>query len=97
MRRYVGYSGLVGYEGLSTLKREPSLRPVQIMRQFISNLETGNSLSPAYHANQGLSSIPQYRRGQRRITNIPIGITNPISGYAGYAGYVGLGFGGLVV
>jgi hypothetical protein len=83
MRRYIGLA-IQWFGGLDTLKREPSLRAVQIMRQTISNLETGNSLSPAYHANQGLSSIPQYRRGQRRITNIPIGITNLILGYGGY-------------
>ena len=94
MRRYVGHGGLVRYVGLDTLIRAAFLRPVQIVRQFISNPDIRIA---AYHANQGLSSIPQYRRGQRRITNIPIGITNPISGYAGYAGYVGLGFGGLVV
>jgi hypothetical protein len=29
--------------GLDTLKRAAFLRPVQIMRQTISNLETGNS------------------------------------------------------
>ena len=90
MRRYVGYSGLVGYEGLSTLKREPSLRPVQIMRQSISNLETGNSLSPAYHANQGLSRALK-NQGVKRIS-ISIGITNLISRVWGLCGYAGLGF-----
>jgi len=59
--------GLVGYEGLVTLIREPLLRPVQIVRQTIPLCET------------------QRKAGQRRITNIPIGITNLISGYGGLA------------
>jgi hypothetical protein len=86
-----------GHEGLDTLIRAAFLRPVQIVRQFISNHETGISRISAYHANDGLSSIPQYARGQRRITTIPGRITNPIVGYAQYAGYIGLGYIGLVV
>jgi len=79
--------GLVGYEGLVTLKREASLRPVQIVRQFISNLETGNSLSPAYHANKGLSNLPQNGGGSEEISNIPIGITNHISWLSRFGRY----------
>jgi hypothetical protein len=43
------------YEGLDTLIRAAFLRPVQIVRQFISNLDTGNISLSAYHANKGLS------------------------------------------
>ena len=72
--------GLVGYEGLVTLKREASLRPVQIVRQTIPNLETGNSLSPAYHRYKGLSS-PLKNQGIKRIYQTSIG---SIWTYAGY-------------
>lgn len=90
---YDGYHGLVGYDGLAkrgynglvTLKREPSLRPVQIMRQTISNLETGNSLSPAYHTYKGLSRAPQKSGESKEIPNIPGSITNLIWGYGGLA------------
>ncbi len=96
MRRYSGLAKRkdIGISGLVTLIREPLLRPVQIVRQFISNLETRIA---AYHANQGLSSLPQKARESRRITHIPGRITNPIAGYARYAGNNGLGYIGLVV
>ena len=48
--------GLAGYEGLVTLIREPLLRPVQIVRQFISNHET---LIAPYHTYEGLSIAPR--------------------------------------
>lgn len=83
MRRYSGLAKRkdIGISGLVTLIREPLLRPVQIVRQFISNHETRIA---AYHANQGLSSALKTRE-PRRITTIPIGITNQVSGICGYA------------
>jgi hypothetical protein len=75
----------IGICGLVTLKREASLRPVQIVRQTIPNLETGNSLSPAYHRYKGLSRAPQKSGESKEITNTPIGITNLIWGYGGLA------------
>lgn len=74
----------LGISGLVTLIREPLLRPVQIVRQFISNHEIGISRISAYHANDGLSSMPQNGGESRRITTIPIGITNQVSGICGY-------------
>jgi hypothetical protein len=84
--------GLVGYEGLDIPYRAAFLRPVQIVRQFISNHET---LIAPYHTYEGLSSILQNGGESRKITTIPGRITNPISGYAGYAGNKGLGQIGL--
>ena len=81
-----------GYVGLDIPYRANLPRPVQIVRQFVSNPETQIS---AYHANIGLSIAPQNRRESRRITNIPGRITNPIAGYAGYAGNKGFGQIGL--
>ena len=81
-----------GYEGLDIPYRAAFLRPVQIVRQFVSNRETQIS---AYHTNIGLSIPPQYGRVHRRITFIPGRITNQVSGYAGYAGNSGLGQIGL--
>ena len=74
--------GLVGYEGLDTLIRAAFLRPVHIVRQTISNPDTLISRIYAYHNYEGLSIAPQYARESRRITNTPIGITNPIWRYA---------------
>jgi hypothetical protein len=73
--------GIQGYEGLDTLIRAAFPRPVQIVRQFISNLDT---LIAPYHRYKGLSIAPQNGGESRRITNIPIGITNPISLMRGY-------------
>ena len=81
-----------GYGGLDTLIRATFQGPVQIVRQTISHNETQIRRISAYHNYEGLSSIPQYRRGQRRIDNTPIGITNQVSGIWGY---VDMGFGGL--
>jgi len=91
MRRYIGLD--TGISGLVTLKREPSLRPVQIMRQFKPH--SGQTLSPAYpayHANQGLSSALQKSGEAIKTYQTPIGITNLISRVWGYCGYAGLGF-----
>ncbi len=74
----------LGLSGLDTLIRAAFLRPVQIMRQSISNPGMVHSPIDAYHANQGLSSMPQYGTVHRRYLDISIGITNPyvlISGY----------------
>ena len=79
-----------GYVGLDIPYRASFQRPVQIVRQFISNHET---LISAYHTNIGLSSLPQNGGESRRIDYIPGRITNQVSGYAGYAGNKGLGFG----
>ena len=76
-----------GYDGLDTLIRAAFLRPVQIVRQFISNHDT---LIGPYHTYEGLSRAPLGARVHRRIPNIPIGITNHISLICGYAGYKGL-------
>jgi hypothetical protein len=81
--------GLIGYVGLDTLKRAAFLRPVQIVRQSISNLGIGHISISTYHANKGLSSIPQNGGESRRITTIPIGITNP---YVLISGYVAMRF-----
>lgn len=85
----------IGLSGLDTLIRADFLRPVQIVRQFISNPETIISRISAYHTNIGLSIAPQKSAGHKRINHIPIGITNPIVGYGRYAGYLGLGYIGL--
>ena len=58
-------SGLVGlaiqgYEGLGTLIRAAFPRPVHIVRQFISNLDTLISRISAYHNYEGLS-IAQHK------------------------------------
>jgi hypothetical protein len=87
---YDGYHGLVGYDGLVTLIREPSLRAVQIMRQFKPH--SGQTLSPAYHRYKGLSRAPQKSGESKEIPNIPGSITNLISRVWGYCGYAGLGF-----
>jgi hypothetical protein len=63
--------------GLDTLIRAAFLRPVQIMRQFISNPGIGISSISTYHANIGLSRPAQNARESRRITTIPDGISNP--------------------
>lgn len=81
-----------GYVGLDIPYRAAFLRPVQIVRQFVSNRETQIS---AYHTNIGLSIAPQKSGESRRITTIPGRITNQVSGYAGYAGNSGLGQIGL--
>ncbi len=92
----VGYEGLVkpGYKGLDILRSTAFLRPVQIMRQFISNLGMGISPLWAYHNYKGLSS-PAGARVDRRYLDIPIGITNHISGIWGYKGLADIRFEGL--
>jgi hypothetical protein len=95
MRRYIGLA-IQWFGGLDTLKREPSLRAVQIMRQTISNLETGNSLSPAYHANKGLSRALK-NQGIKKDKRYPYWHNKPYIRVWGLCGYIGLGFEGLKV
>jgi hypothetical protein len=71
----------LGKEGLGTLIRAAFLRPVHIVRQFISNLGIGIFPLSAYHQSKGLSSLGT-RPGYIEDTLITIGITNPIVGYA---------------
>jgi hypothetical protein len=66
-----------GYVGLGTLKRAASLRPAQIVRQTIPNLDT--HIAP-YHRYKGLSS-PLKNQGIKRIYQTSIG---SIWTYAGY-------------
>jgi hypothetical protein len=54
-----------GYDGLDTLIRAAFPRPAQIVRQTISNLETGISPISAYHSYKGLSIAPQ-KAGDRK-------------------------------
>jgi hypothetical protein len=87
--------GLVGlriqcYEGLGTLIRAGFQGPVHIVRQTISNHETQIRRISAYHNYKGLSIGPVWARVHRRITHIPIGITNPISWLLSICGYKGL-------
>ena len=89
--------GLVGYEGLGTLIRAGFQGPVQIVRQFISNLETHISRISAYHNYEGLSRALQNGGESRRIKHIPIGITNPISWLSRFGRYVDIRFEGLKV
>jgi len=84
-RGLVGYAGYAGYEGLVTLIRAGFRRPVQIVRQFISNLETLNSL-----ISQILRFVkgPQKSGESKEIKHIHIGITNPISWLSRFGRYV---------
>ncbi len=71
--------GLVGYEGLDTLIRAAFLRPVQIVRQTISNLDTLKAC---------ISQIQRFvkplkNQGIKRIYQTSIG---SIWTYAGYEG-----------
>jgi hypothetical protein len=56
----------LGQEGLGTLIRAAFLRPVHIVRQFISNLGIGYSPIAPYHQNNGLSIGPVWARVHRR-------------------------------
>jgi len=68
--------GLVGYEGLVTLIREPLLRPVQIVRQFISNHETQIRRLSAYHRFEGLSRAPR-NGGTKKDNQYPYWYNKP--------------------
>jgi hypothetical protein len=85
----------MGLSGLVTLIREPLLRPVQIVRQFISNLKTGNSRYAAYHENNGLSSTLKNQGSQKDIQSY--GYNKPYSWHMQILGHIGLGYIGLVV
>jgi len=74
-----------GYEGLDIVDTTAFLRPVQIVRQTISNLGMVHSPIDAYHSYKGLSIAAQNGGESRSITNIP-DITNPICLIWGYEG-----------
>jgi hypothetical protein len=57
----------VRYKGLYIVNTTAFLRPVQIVRQFISNLDMGISPLWAYHNYKGLSSLPQKSGEAERI------------------------------
>ena len=77
-----GYPGLVGYSGLDTLKRGGLSRPVQIVRQTISNLDT--QICRVSPISQILRFVkPLKNQGIKRIYQTSIG---SIWTYAGYEG-----------
>jgi hypothetical protein len=69
----------LGQEGLDILRSTAFLRPVQIVRQFISNLGIGIFPLSAYHQSKGLSSLLK-NQGIRRYLDTNR-VTNPIGGY----------------
>ena len=92
-----------GYGGLDTLIRAAFQRPVQIVRQTISNLETRISCISAYHNYEGLS-IAQHKglsnyivkhlgQGTKKDRLYPYWYNKP---YRWICGYVDMGFGGLL-
>lgn len=74
-----------GYEGLDTLKRAHFLRPVQIVRQTISNLDTQICRIRPYHRFEGLSIGRKKRRNKERHTISLLAYINLILGLALYA------------
>jgi hypothetical protein len=70
-----------GYEGLYIVDTTAFLRPVQIVRQFISNHDT---LIASYHRYKGLSSLLK-NQGIRRYLDTSR-VTNPICMICGYEG-----------
>jgi hypothetical protein len=68
--------GLIGFDGLSINKFTALSRPVQIVRQTISNLDTQISRISAYHRYEGLSR-PLKKAGIKRDTNYPYGNNKP--------------------
>jgi hypothetical protein len=79
------------FGGLVTLIREPLLRPVQIVRQFISNLKTGNSRYAAYHENNGLSSTLK-NQGIKKDNQYPYWYNKPHRRICLICGYVAMRF-----
>mgnify|MGYP000850209107 FL=1 len=65
-----------GYDGLDIPYRAAFLRPVQIVRQFISNLETHISRISPYHNYEGLSRALQ-KAGDREDTPYPYRYNKP--------------------
>ena len=65
-----------GYNGLYIVDTTAFLRPVHIVRQFISNLET---LKACISQIQRFVKPPQNGWESKEIRNIPIGITNLMS------------------
>ena len=74
-----------GYKGLYIVDTTAFLRPVHIVRQFISNHDT---LIASYHRYKGLSIAPIWQGIKKAIPN-PI-VTNPICLICGYKGLKGL-------
>jgi hypothetical protein len=70
-----------GYEGLYIVDTTAFLRPVQIVRQFISNHEIRIA---SYHRYKGLSSLLK-NQGIRRYLDTSR-VTNPICLICGYEG-----------
>ena len=66
-----------GYKGLYIVDTTAFLRPVQIVRQTISNLGMVHSPIDAYHRYKGLSSL-RSRPGYIEDTLITNRVTNPI-------------------
>ena len=75
------------YEGLYIDRSTAFPRPVQIVRQFISNLET---LKACISQIQRFVKPPQNGGESRRINYIPGRITNLMSWLLGICGYEGL-------
>ena len=75
------------YEGLYIVDTTAFPRPVHIVRQFISNLET---LKACISQIQRFVKPPQNGGESKEISNIPIGITNLMSWLLGICGYEGL-------
>jgi len=80
-----------GFDGLVTLKRAAFLRPVQIMRQFISNHDT---LIRPYHRYEGLSRARKIA-GNIKRQQLSLVIYKPSIGHMRICGYEGLRFDGL--
>ena len=75
------------YEGLYIVDTTAVPRPVHIVRQFISNLET---LKACISQIQRFVKAPQKSGESKEIKIIPIGITNLISWLLGICRYKGL-------
>ena len=76
-----------GYRGLYIVDTTAFPRPVHIVRQFISNLET---LKACISQIQRFVKPPQNGGESKEIRIIPIGITNLMSWLLGICGYKGL-------
>jgi hypothetical protein len=75
-----------GYDGLDILLSTAFPRPVQIVRQFISNHDT---LIAPYHRYKGLSSLLKMA-GNRKDRPYPYWYNKPYMPDVGICGYKGL-------
>ena len=82
-----------GYKGLYIVDTTAFLRPVQIVRQTISNLET---LICPYHNYEGLS-IGRKIAGDKEGYTYPYWYNKPYTWHMRICGYEGLGYKGLKV